>query len=82
MRNMYVLISIPWQAIGTDYWDGYYTGKIYNMNKETYACVNTDIHNAKIYTNYKRALNAAEKLNNKVINYEFIVEEYKDEILK
>lgn len=57
------------------HWDGYYTGKTYMFNKERYAVCDTRLRNAKQYMSRKRAENARTALENKIVNYEFDIEE-------
>ena len=70
----YVLSSDNY-GIGNCHWDGYYVGKTYICQGEPYAICDTDLQNAKIYSSCNRAKSACEKLNEKICNYKFTVEE-------
>lgn len=76
MSKFYVLTSKKYHSMHVTRWDGYWTGQTYNYQKECYAIVNQDIDKAKKYTSEKVARNSAYKLTERVVNYEFLVEEH------
>ena len=55
--------------------DGWYTGDTYQHQGETYACTSTTLSECKKYTSFGRARSACDKLNRKVCNYTFEVDE-------
>ena len=73
-KKIFVLKSENYGAHRT-HCDGYYTGDKYQFQGEIYAVCDTDIDKAKKYTSLKRAENAKENLNQKVVNYYFEVRE-------
>lgn len=77
---MFVLKSRKYPMCNNYYaWDGYYTGKNYILLGENYAVVDERLEKAKKYTSRKRAENACDKLNEKVINYQFDVVDKEEE---
>lgn len=62
-------------GINKNIFDGWYTGKTYNVNGETYAICSEDLSGCKSYTSYGRAQNAYSKLNDRICNYTFTVEQ-------
>ena len=62
-------------GINKHIFDGWYTGKTYNVKGETYAICSTNVDKCKSYTSYARAQNACNKLNEKICNYTFTVEQ-------
>ena len=70
-KTLYVLVSKD--KLSEHYFsDGYFTGNMYTYQGENYAVVD-DLENAKKYTSIKRAQNAANSLNKKIVNYEFLL---------
>lgn len=70
MSMGYVLKS---NCYGYNSFDGFYTGHIYQYDKEQYAVCSRKKDEIKVYTSRKRAEKACEKLNEKVVNYLFSV---------
>ena len=73
-KKIFVLESKKYGIHGTHF-DGWYTGDIYQYQFEQYAVCDTDINKAKKYSLLKRAENAKDALNRKVVNYDFEVRE-------
>ena len=74
---MFVLSSNKYGPHRT-HWDGYHTGGFLTYKGEVYSIAHRDISKAKKYTSRKRAENACEAINNKIVNYEYTVVELED----
>ena len=70
---IYVLSSDRY-GVSNHCWDGYYTGKTYIYQGESYAACGNSLDLAKKYSSYNRAKSACEKLNRRICNYKFTIE--------
>lgn len=79
MSSKFALKARTYYDRGTSFQDGYYTGAVYQYQKEQYAATHPSIMFSKLYAHLSTAERACEALNNRVVNYQFdVVEVFQD----